>query len=365
MGLATGRLFDGRSAGAVSVSVYIRANELVIEDEAGTPVGVWSLDELRDVSPVPSKIEISLSFGEEDPARLTIGDAGFIADIRRQCQTLNKRRPLQAGWWKPYAIWIGGGAASVAVLFVFVLPFLATVVANMLSDDTRDRIGRETKDYIIKTFARDKSPDKAICEGTAGQAALEGLVARLASAEAGTSTPITLTVVKSKVPNALALPGGHMVIFSEMIDHADRPDALAGVLAHEIAHIREKHPINLFVTNVGIATVFSLVLGDISGGTIIAGVGQMAVGAAYTRDFEREADSLATRIMTEWQYDMSAMIPLLRSLEPKARFMHVPIFATHPGMEERIEKIEAAGNTGAGPALGADEWAAVKAMCGA
>jgi predicted Zn-dependent protease len=156
-----------------------------------------------------------------------------------------------------------------------------------------------------------------------------------------------------------------MLIFSGLIDMADDPNALAGVLAHELAHISHRHPSQLMVANAGIASVLSLLVGDVSGGTFMATMGKLVVGSAYSREFEREADQSGIEMMRSANFDIAPMIPLMEKLNKLTAGSTESIFAlisSHPGGEERLELLRAAGKTGA-QAMSPKTWAEVKGMC--
>ncbi len=195
--------------------------------------------------------------------------------------------------------------------------------------------------------------------------AIERLVEQFRGASDVEMPPIVVTVIKSKHANAFALPGGRMVILSSLIDKADSPNAMAGIIGHEFGHIEGKHPTSLFVANIGTAAILSLVFGDVTGGTLLAGIGQMALGAAYSRDFERFADTRAIDLMTHWNYDISPSISLLQELVgDKGKDQGIfSFFSTHPDIVERVQQLKLAGVTGDKDAFTKEEWQAIKIMC--
>ncbi|WP_373084465.1 M48 family metallopeptidase [Sneathiella sp.] len=365
------RLFDGKTARAQDVTLKLGGSVLKLTGETDALLGEWPLHHLRDENAAPNRNGIRLSVAPDDPARIEIDDAGFVEELRRLCPHLRKKRPAEAGWWKPYLYWGGGAVLSVVIIFTVVLPLLATQIAYLIPEKSRAEVGLQAERVFIKAIAKRQnvSPAAAVCRNEAGEQALQTLVATL-GAGAGGDTPVKdVTVIRTPSANAFALPGGHLLVFSGLIDLADDPNSLAGVLAHEIGHAEFLHPTRLFVANAGIATVFSLLLGDVTGGAFLATMGQLTVGSAYTRDFERDADRAGVRLMQAANFDISPMIPMMKKLAAKANSSKskssgsgFSFFQSHPGLAERLALLDAAGSSG-GLAMTAEGWAALKSIC--
>lgn len=358
------RYFDGISAKAQTLFANVDGNFLLLKTETGSDVGRWNLDQLRDENSPPIPQQLNLSTERESAARIQIEDKAFVQQLTEACPTLRKRRPQAAGWWRPY-VFVGGGAVlSVAVFFMIGLPLLATAIANIIPIETREKIGATVENQIIRSFSKNKE-EEAVCHSKAGQVAIERLIEQFRESSDVEMPPIVVTVIKSKHANAFALPGGRMVILSSLIDKAGSPNAIAGIIGHEFGHIEAKHPTSLFVANIGTAAILSLVFGDVTGGTLLAGIGQMALGAAYSRDFERFADTRAIDLMTHWNYDISPSISLLQNLVgDKGKSNGVfAFFSTHPDITERVEQLKSAGKTGVEEAFTTEDWQAIKTMC--
>lgn len=361
------RFFDGKTAKPHSVLLELTETTLQVKNDTGDLLGYWPFDVLRDQNAGKIRDEVSLSVGAGDQARIIVSDTTFIRELERRCPDLRKRRPAMAGWWKPYAYWGGGAVLSLVAIFVFVLPFLSLQIARWVPDDIRAEIGAETQDFFVKSVARqeDIPPETVICMSGDGQKHLDDLIAVLAAGLPDDLPDVEVTVLKTKGANAFALPGGRLLVFSGLIDLADNPNGLAGVLAHELAHAHHRHPTQLIISKAGIATVLSLLLGDVSGGTFLATMGQMAVGSAYTRDYEREADTMGIELMQKADFDVSPMIVLMQTMADKNDAEKSGIYSlinTHPDTLDRIAQLEEAGRTG-GPALSEEAWAAVKNIC--
>ncbi len=144
--------------------------------------------------------------------------------------------------------------------------------------------------------------------------------------------------------NAFATPGGHIYVFTGLINYLDTEDQLAGVLGHEIAHADQRHTIKQLQKQYGISFLLSLALGESSGeleritGQI---VGQLA-GLKFSRDYERESDSYSVRYLKGTDYyacdGAAGFFQKLESLEQKGA---APEFlSTHPSPNNRIQEIQ-------------------------
>jgi Zn-dependent protease with chaperone function len=360
------RFFDGKIAKARMVSIEINAKQLLVLSGADGFSAEWPLSSLRDENAGSSREELIISVDGMDEARLIIDDLDFIGILEKKCPGLRKSRPKITGWWKPYAFWGGGAAVSLVLIVLVVLPILTNQIVWILPDQLRKDIGQQTKSFIVESLAKRQKidPDMVICSEPDGQRKLERLLQVLNSGYGDKIDKIEVTVVQSPQANAFALPGGQIIVLSGLLDMADDANGFAGVLAHELAHAKFRHPMQLFVMNTGIATVFSLIVGDVTGGVALATLGQMAVSSTYSRELETMADEMAIEIMRSSGFDILPLHDLLQKIlkgdtEEESIFA---VFDTHPGMEARLALLVSAGNTG-GAVMSQDAWETLRQMC--
>lgn len=141
--------------------------------------------------------------------------------------------------------------------------------------------------------------------------------------------------------NALALPGGTIVVTDEMLAAARDDDALAGIFAHEMGHVHARHPLRLFVRTLGISAISTIALGDPGAlGSAVASVAGLGFGLSYSRGFEREADRHAATLMRATGRDPRALGLLLLRLAPAGSDPTNGWFSSHPTSEERVKALE-------------------------
>src|SRR5215472_227668 len=158
--------------------------------------------------------------------------------------------------------------------------------------------------------------------------------------------PFTIKVIDSDQINAFALPGGFFYVNSGLIMHADEESELAGVMAHEIAHVCARHGTKNATKGqiMQMATIPLVLLGPggWAGYAIYQGA-QFVVPISFlkfSRDAEREADYLGLQYMYKAGYDPNSFVSFFEkvtALEKKQPGSVPKIFATHPPTPDRIE----------------------------
>ncbi len=151
--------------------------------------------------------------------------------------------------------------------------------------------------------------------------------------------------------NAFAVPGGYIFVHTGMIQLAEREGELAGVLAHEISHIYARHMAKQVekskITNVA-SLVGALAAVLIGGGALAEPllVGTMAGSASamlkYSRDMEREADSLGFKWLLKAGYDPHEMIAIYHKMNRQRWFEggKIPVYlSTHPDTDSRVVEL--------------------------
>jgi beta-barrel assembly-enhancing protease len=157
--------------------------------------------------------------------------------------------------------------------------------------------------------------------------------------------PVTIKVLDSEEVNAFALPGGFFFVNSGLILKAESEAELAGVMAHEIAHVACRHGTKQ-ATRVELmeiaAIVGSIAVGGWTGYAIRQGAG-LAIPMGYltfSRAAERQADYFGLQYMYKAGYDPTAFVDFfekLQTLEKKKPGSIAKVFMTHPMTDDRIK----------------------------
>jgi predicted Zn-dependent protease len=150
-----------------------------------------------------------------------------------------------------------------------------------------------------------------------------------------------VTVVKSDMINAFALPGGYVVVFTGLMKKAESGEEVAGVLSHELNHVLQRHGLERIVKNLGLLTVVAIVLGDQQG--LIGMMKQLGVELLtlkFGREQETEADLTGLQLLQQAKIDPSGMIRFFERLSEKDQG-RMEWFSTHPMSTARAERLKA------------------------
>jgi predicted Zn-dependent protease len=362
--------FDGQSANSRIVDVQVQSEGLSITDDADHLIALWPLGLIRDENIPSEDATLFLSLSDTSDIRLRITDQLMVDAIRARCPKISKSRSGGVQSWAKTATASIAVLAGVAAFVWFGIPYAADPISRLIPEQALQELGKGVEKQIIAKVAKKNDPQAVICNESGAEKTLSRLIAEFSSVsgsdgnEDSEAIINSFIVVDSKYQNAFALPGGRMVIFSGLLELAEDPNAVVAVLAHEFSHVKERHPARLMVSNIGIAALFSVALGDVSGGTVFAAIGQMALGASYSREMETVADAQALQIMNELQYDMRPIIPLLTELGKKqGSGIFSELMNTHPGIEDRIAVIKQQPEQNFKPSMTKAEWAALKTIC--
>jgi predicted Zn-dependent protease len=156
--------------------------------------------------------------------------------------------------------------------------------------------------------------------------------------------PFTIKVLDTEEVNAFALPGGFFFVNSGLILKADSESELAGVMAHEIAHVAARHGTKQATRGdiAQIATIPLIFAGGWAGYAVRQGMGlAIPMGfLTFSRAFEREADYLGLQYMYKAGYDPTAFVDFfekIQTLEKRKPGTISKVFATHPMTDDRIK----------------------------
>jgi hypothetical protein len=212
---------------------------------------------------------------------------------------------------------------------------------NLFSPEQDVEIGRQSAQQIMT--------ETPMLDDSEINGYIEQLGAKLASKAAGDKFPYQFQVVATREINAFALPGGYLFVNAGAIAAARNEGELAGVIAHEIAHVSLRHGTNQ-ASKARLAQAGLGVLGGIAGAGGDSDLGQ-AVGALgglganmlflkYGRAAEKEADLEGARIMAEAGYDPRDMANFFNTLEARGGQRVPEMLSDHPDPGDRVKYID-------------------------
>ena len=368
--------FDGTSARPVRISLRLAPepapesapesapDRLILTRPDGAEI-TWPLEELRRLRDQADPGQLVLTCAADPLARLYLADGPLAARIRTLAPALTHRAapPPPA---RRLLKWGLGAVASVALIIFVLVPVLADQLARFLPPEGERALGDATFEQIRRVLD-DSGVPLAICEVPAGIEALDTMLARLDPQVDDLPYPVRVTVLDGDTINAFTLPGGRIILFRGLIDAAETPEEVAGVLAHEIGHAVNRDPTRDALRSAGSIGVLGLLFGDFAGGTAVLFLANSLINAKYSQKAEAGADDYAHRLMREAGLSPAAlgsMFVRLRQIYGDASGL-VAHFAAHPSLTRRIEASLAAaeGFAATGPVLARREWAAMQRVC--
>src|SRR5262245_30475630 len=220
--------FDGTSNRNRRVALRLASGLDISED--GAVVATWPYDGIRRADGAHSLLRLGC-VSALPLARLEIEDAATAQALIPHCGSLDVGRGGSQTW--RIVFWSAAAVCSIVAVVLYGIPFAADRLAPLVPMPVETRIG-EAVDKQIRTMLGGK-----VCDGAAGHAAFVKLVDKLRQAS-GIETPLDAEVMSSPVPNAFALPGGKVYLLDGLLQKARNPDEVAGVIAHELGHVRHR-----------------------------------------------------------------------------------------------------------------------------
>ncbi|HBS04709.1 MAG TPA: hypothetical protein DEA96_07085, partial [Leptospiraceae bacterium] len=160
--------------------------------------------------------------------------------------------------------------------------------------------------------------------------------------------PFKFQVVHHQDVNAFAIPGGSIFIHSALLQKADSAEEVAGVLAHEMAHVIHRHGTQLLVRRIGLYVLIGAMFGDTQGLiAALADQGGFLLSQKFSRDFERQADETGFNLLVKADIDPRGMLSFFRRIKEfqeeqmsETEQSAMAVMGTHPATDERIEFIQ-------------------------
>jgi predicted Zn-dependent protease len=211
-------------------------------------------------------------------------------------------------------------------------------LGNWYSLETEIKVGKEYAQIVESTTKLVRDPVISEYVNRIGQNIARNSDAKL---------PFTIKVIDASDVNAFALPGGFFYVNSGLLLLADEEAELAGVMAHEIAHVAARHAMRQ-MTRANLANFASIPLIFVGGGLgyaarSAAGLGLPMTFLKFSRGFEEEADYLGLQYMFKAGYDPHSFMAFFEKMQTREKVKPgtlSKVFASHPPIESRIAKTQ-------------------------
>ena len=304
-GPVAARLFDGASPRAIEVQAQLTANGLRLIGENFERLLSYRL--LINLGVFGA--ELRIGYSREPDLRLIV-PKGFAVLLADWSEAFDSRREGRKLWLLTGALAAMGAAVVWGVFFG--IPLAAEPLARITPAAMEEQLGENAAAQLSLVFRP--------CE-TAETPASEALLARLAqplAREMGVADRLRFTLVRTSIPNAITLPGGHIQVTTGLVEILDQPDELAAVLAHELGHVKHRDNLVGMYRRLGPLVLLDAVVGG--GGLVSQAIllGGSVVEAGHTRKQEAAADEVALAALQASGIDPHALARAFQALQAAA-----------------------------------------------
>lgn len=229
---------------------------------------------------------------------------------------------------------------TISVLIIFLSVFFSLLQhAYTITPSSYDTyLGNKIDSTMSKVYTRCKSPQM--------DTFLNKAMERLSQPDDRFSHKVI--VINDPTKNAVSLPGGTIYLFRGLLDSSKSPDEILGILGHEISHAEQRHSVRQIIQSMGIYYMSTLSIGiAMDGFDFLQGLentlemSSLLFTLRYSRQFEREADSLGIERLHRANLQVGPLDSILTRLTPPPRWRDrvLSIFSTHPMQQERSARI--------------------------
>ncbi len=334
--LWAGTFFDGKTPTPHPVTIRLNPSGLEITVE-GQASFFWPISEIRQTQGFYEGEQIRLERGGELSEALQIPDSSFLLELHRRIPGLNLRfhNPARRKMRIRLTVYAGIGAVIFSIsIYLWGLPAATAIVAPHIPVSWEKQLG--------KVFFNELAPREDRCTDPRLSQAINHISSTLLASYPNQPYTFEIAVVDKPVVNALAAPGGYIIVYRGLLKDTQTPEELVGVLAHEFQHVLKRHSTKALLHHASTGILIAAVTGDTTGamayGLEIASTMGML---QYSRKNEREADQGGMDMIQRAGINPEGMIAFFESLQEKELEStdFLKYLSTHPPTEDRIQNL--------------------------
>ena len=331
-----GYYLDGKTADKQVAEIQLLDDSLKIIITKTGAVFYWPYHEIRQTQGFYGNEPVQLERGGKIPEILLINDHEFLTSLHRFVPKPAKRfhNPALRGLRWRLTLYAAAAIIAVGVFFyIWGIPLFAKAITPHIPIEWEKGMGKSALNIL--------APEEKRCTNKEVQQAMDEIVARLNASNPGPYS-FKVFVVKSPTFNAIALPGGNIVVFSGLLEKTESPESLAAVLAHEMQHIKKRHVTKRIIEDSSTGLIISAVSGDVTGSMLYGvKIARTLAMLSYSRQDEEAADDGGMKMLIAANIDPEAMINFFEIMKEKNQNLKMPQYiSTHPDLEERISRLK-------------------------
>ncbi len=357
-----GYYLDGKTADRQHAQIFPTKTGLQIQTENNGGF-FWPYEEIRQAHPFHGDPQIRLERGGETPEILLVAGTSFLRAIRlaEPKQARKFRRPTSDRNWLMVSLTAAAGILGItATLYLWGIPTLASLVAPHVPVPWEEHLGQA----VAKNFA----PPEKRCLDPERNRIIEQVMSALTSSLDSCPYTFRVVMVDHDRVNALAAPGGAIIVYRGLLEQTETAEELAGVLAHEMQHILLRHSTRALLQRASMGILVAALTGDANGAMALGLQSAGSLGLLrYSRKNEEEADEKGMQLLLASGIDPQGMIRFYEKLEKIDKAASLPdYFSSHPPLEKRIAQLKILASTSSnksGKLLAAYDWRRMKGIC--
>lgn len=330
-----GTYFDGITSKAHQVRIQILKNTLLLQTE-----GQFQLNfSLKNCSISPPLGKTTRSIKLPGGALCETDDIQAIAQLEKMLGTNRGLRLVNflESQWKLVGTCFIGLVFFILAFITYGIPYLAAKAAFAVSSETNEMISEKTLKVLYDRYLKaSKLKQERILE-------LKQLFEDLLPKTEPTDH-YHLEFRQSSLigPNAFALPSGIILMTDELVELSEDDRELAGILMHEITHVKERHGLRSIFQNAGVFLLVSILVGDIASITSTAAtLPTLLAQSNYSRKFEKEADNVAGLYCIRQGWTTSPLRNILKRIDKeRLNFPGASLISNHPLTAQRLKFLE-------------------------
>ena len=330
-----GYYLDGKTAYKQAVEIQLLGEGLRIANNNGA-IFLWPYNEIRQTQGFYSNEPVQLERGGKIPEIILIQDHEFLTSLHFFTPKAAKRfhNPASSGLRLRLTLYAAAGILAVGVFFyIWGIPRLAKTITPHIPLKWEKGMGDSALGFL--------APEESRCNNKELQKAVDEIVIRLSATDPDPYS-FKVFVVKSPVFNAVALPGGNIVVFGGLLEKAQSPESLAAVIAHEMQHVKKRHVTKRIIEDSSTGLIISAVAGDVTGSVLYGlKIARNLAMLSYSRQDEEEADAGGIKMLIAANLDPQVMISFFEIIKEKNSKLKMPQYlSTHPDTDERISRLK-------------------------
>jgi predicted Zn-dependent protease len=353
---------DGRTAARHPATARIGRAALEITLADTNTRLLWPYREIRQTQGTYAGEHVRLERGGDLAEALLVPDVAFLSALREAAPETHFHDPARRRFRVGLIVMAGIAAITLGVgLYLFALPAMAGVAAERVPVQWEAKLGDAIVEHIAPVSGRCVDGDR--------QARIDAIAAAVLKPVPTKGYAFRIAVADSPTVNALAAPGGAIVVFRGLLDRTDSAEELAGVLAHEFQHVLHRHATRAIFQHASAGILMAAVVGDVSAVVAFGLEGARMLGdLSMSRQAEAQADRDGMQMLHDAGIDTAGMVTFFEKLaelqgDPgRGRYL-----MSHPAPQERLATMRALSAQWPRPAtrLMADyAWSDIKSMCG-